>query len=251
MNTRILVALAGGLAAGLLLGRAVPQADLRVARAEVERLQKQASSRPAAGRAALAGVENMLNVRSEEVAEVRRSRRHAHPDFFAAAAATNGAAPVATTTTTPARVAGPHSISNEIEQVKQAWQLRREIARKNFVERAALNESQTTAMDVVIEAMNIRLGESIDRWAAAIQKADEITPETGVRMMNELSSALVLTYDELDRKLPETWREKAGPKFELVQFVDPEVLTPLQDLGPIMQRAGDAPGAPTGEPVRP
>jgi hypothetical protein len=69
-------------------------------------------------------------------------------------------------------------------------------------------------------------------------------------MMNELSAALVLTYDELDRKLPEDWRREAGPQFELVRFVDPEVLTPLQDLDGVIARS--QPGMeplPTGGPA--
>jgi hypothetical protein len=69
-------------------------------------------------------------------------------------------------------------------------------------------------------------------------------------MMSDLSSALVLTYDELDRKLPPTWRDQAGTGFELVRFVDPEVLTPMQDLQGVISRADFHEDEPVGGPAK-
>ncbi len=254
MNTRWIIYVVAALAVGLLIGRAAPQADLRAARAEIEQLKKRGASQ-ATSRTAMAGVEQMLQVRRDEVARARRPRGD-HPPAAAvhadAAPAGTNAAPVEARTNRPHRGPPWRGGSNEIAQAKQAWQLRGEIARTQFLEKAKLSTDQAAAFDVVIEAMNVRLGESIDRWAAAIRKDDVLTPETGLRMMNELSSALVLTYDELDRKLPEGWRAEAGPRFELVRFVDPEVLTPLQDLEGVIERSElDAEGAPVPPPPPP
>ena len=240
MNSRILVALVVGLAIGLLLGRAAPLADLRALRAELEEARKKSGGH-AVGRTAMAGVENMLKVNPDEVAKARRAQ--ARRPAVTGDVVTLTAGPVGTGVTATAEVKRGRDrtaagMSNQIEQVKQAWQLRSEIARKNFIERGKLNAAQAADLDVVLEAMNLRLGDTIDRWAARIRDADQFSPETGIRMMNELSQTLVVTYDEMDRKLPPTWRESAGEDFELVRFVDPEVLTPLQDLEPVMARGG-------------
>lgn len=242
MNSRILVALVAGLAIGLLIGRAAPLADLRTLRAELEEARKKGGGR-SVGRTAMAGVESMLKVNADEVAQARRARPRPGPEV-AVAVSTNAEA-VSTGVTVEVRgppwrdrEGGRGRMSNQIEQVKQAWQLRSEIARKNFIERAKLDTTQAADLDVVLEAMNLRLGDTIDRWAAKIRAADSFSPETGIRMMNELSQTLVVTYDEMDRKLSPTWRESAGEDFELVRFVDPEVLTPLQDLEPVMSRGG-------------
>lgn len=242
MHSRVILALVVGLAAGLLIGRAAPLADLRALRQELEDAKKKGGGRSSAS-TAMSGVESMLKVTSDEVAQARRTKARG-PAVPVDPAGTNAAAASGGTnvelTVGSGRRPGRDraAMSNSIEQVKQAWQLRSEIARKNFLERAKLDEKQTADLDVVLEAMNIRLGESIDRWSAEIRKADAFTPETGIRMMNDLSQALVVTYDELDRKLPATWRANAGENFELVRFVDPEVLTPLQDLEPVMSRGG-------------
>jgi hypothetical protein len=234
MNTRSIVVLLAGLLVGLWIGRASPQAALRTARAEIERLKEAGRQRPQAARQAMAGVESMLNVRREDVADARRARRARAETNRVVAVAQTGA--VAAAASAPA-VAQPGGLSNELERVRQAWDLRRDIARKNFVERTGLEPEKAAQFDVLIEAMNLRLGATVDRWAEAIRKDENFTAETGARMMHELSEAVVITYDEMDRKLPAGWREQAGPRFELVRFVDPEVLTPFQDLESIMERA--------------
>ena len=234
MNPKLIGALVIGLAVGLLLGRAAPQADLRAAKAQLEELKRKGSAQ-ATSRSAIAGVETMLKVRQDDVAAARRHRPHAPPPPSGATQAI-GAVASASTNLPPGR-GRQGSMSNDIAQVKQAWQLRSEIARKGFLERTKLDTQQAADFDVVIEAMNLRLGASIDKWSAQIRKADVFTPETGIRMMNELSQSLVVTYDELDRKMPSAWRQDAGPTFELVRFIDPEVLTPLQDLEPVMAKS--------------
>ncbi len=56
------------------------------------------------------------------------------------------------------------------------------------------------------------------------------SPETGLRMMNDLSSTLVKAYDDLDRDMPADWRDKAGKEFQLFDFINPEVALPLADI---------------------
>jgi len=184
---------------------------------------------------AVSGVRSMLNVSEQDLDKARRIKRArelmSNDVAQAEAAATNASAPVAEGEATTNRVVrDTSSLSNSIDNLKKGWQMRTELARNNFVKRVDLDESAETRFDVVIEAMNLRLGATVDAWSARLQEKGYVNEEDGVRMMNEMSTALVITYDEMDRTLPEGWREKAGEKFDLVRFIDPEVLTPLQDL---------------------
>jgi hypothetical protein len=240
MTPKFIIGLLAALLAGLALGRWAPQSDIRRANEQIAALKKEMASRPAAGGAALQGVRSMLNVSQGDIdgaAKARRIRQRA----------TNETALAGGAAETNAAVRGPPwrdrgtqrwdraSMSNQIEKVKKAWELRAQIARTNLVGRLKLDQQQVNAFDTLVEAMNIRLGTSIDKWVGQIKTQGTMSSENGIRMMNELSDALVITYDELDRKMPADWRAAAGPKFEVVNFIDPEVMTPLQELEGIPQ----------------
>jgi hypothetical protein len=62
------------------------------------------------------------------------------------------------------------------------------------------------------------------------QQEKDITPETGIKIMNDLSSSLVLTYNDLDRTMPGGWRTNAGPKFQVFDFINPDVAKPLTEV---------------------
>jgi hypothetical protein len=74
--------------------------------------------------------------------------------------------------------------------------------------------------------MNRRLAHAIEAWAAGIETR-EANAEDGIRLMNQVTGALVLTYDEMDRKLPATWRQTGGKGLQLMDFIDPSVARPL------------------------
>ena len=222
MKIRMGIAVVISLLVGLVLGRLGPQDDVRRLNERVASQQKELESRPRAGGGTmLAGVRSMFSVPRKDLEAGAQARR--------ARAATNAPtnAPVPATNAPPG---GRPSFSNHIARLKEGWLLRSAIARTNFMTRVQLDDKQQEDFDTSLEAMNLRVGETIDRWAAQVRQAGVMTPESGLRMMNEISQALLLAYDDLDRRLPQDWRQKAGPRFELMTFVDPEVLTPLQDF---------------------
>lgn len=247
MSARLVGAVIAALLGGLLLGRLGPQSDLRRLRERVDALQQELAGRdkPRAGRS-LAGVQALFNATPQDLeagAKARRARAEA------AAPATNrvAAPPAAVATQEPAPPAATQrwdraSLSNQVERAKEAWSMRAAIARRNFIAENKLDDRQTLEFDALVESMNLRLGASIDKWTATIADEKTLRPETGLRMMTELGTALVLTYDELDRRLPPEWRQNTGPNFELVNFVDPEVLTPLQDLENVVTPPDSAAG---------
>ena len=122
---------------------------------------------------------------------------------------------------------------------------RRERARQertNFVAQAELKEEETVRFDVLMASLNMRLKQQSEKWRESLDSGVVSRAEVRARAMSEISSALVLTYDELDRNMPDGWREVAGQDFNLMTFIEPEV---WQELRPIM-RGGFRRGGPPG-----
>jgi hypothetical protein len=114
----------------------------------------------------------------------------------------------------------------ELETAIELWKLRSDIARSTFLANGHLSDEQAMNFDVLIEAMNVRLAHSIETWAAAVETKD-VNAEDGIRLMSQVTDALVLTYDEMDRKLPNNWRQAGGKGMQLMDFIDPSVARPL------------------------
>ena len=231
--------------AGLLVGRLAPLADLRRVEAELAEA-KAGPVRRTPSEAAVTGVRSMLQVSDQDMDKARRIRRARQlmtNEVVAEAAlpvVTNGAVDaVAVTTSRVEAVRDRSSLSNSINHLKKGWDMRRDLARNNLIRQLALPETSVNQFDVLVEAMNLRLGATVDAWSMKLLEQGSVNEEDGLRMMNELSEAMVLTYDEMDRTMPAGWREKVGPKFDLMRFIDPEVLTPLQDLEDIEDHTDD------------
>lgn len=246
MQARLLLVAFFFLFVGLLAGRLAPLADLRRLQAELEEV-KSAPSRRTTSEAAVVGVQSLLKVSDQDMDKARRIKRArelmSNEVVSASAEADHGNTNLAsgvTASNEPPRMRDASSLSNSIDNLKKGWEMRAELARNNFIKRAEFDEKAATQFDVVIEAMNLRLGAAVDAWSSRLLAEGSVNEEDGIRMMNELSEVMVLTYDEMDRNLPEGWREKAGPTFDLVSFVDPEVLTPLQELEDIEDHTDDA-----------
>jgi hypothetical protein len=134
----------------------------------------------------------------------------------------------------PARV----DFRERIKAAAELWKVRRDLARNGFMSQVKPTPAEAAQVDVIMQAMNVRLQEGVVRWVDYIKEAEALSPEDGIRMMNELSGIVVTTYDDLDRALPEDWRDKAGEKFQVFDFIDPEVALPLADVAGIMERPG-------------
>lgn len=231
---------------GLILGRMAPQADLHRMRAKLDEA-KAAPGKRTSSETAVLGVRNMLNVSEQDIDRARRIKQarerltnqagRVEADMVEAESAT-----IAVTNARTRRLNDASSLTNNIANLKKGWELRSQLARNNLVKNAELTTAEATRFDVVVEVMNLRLGAAVDAWSAKLLEQGAINEEAGVRMMNEFSQVLVLTYDEMDRNLPAGWREKVGPKFDLVRFVDPEVLTPLQDIENLPNHTSDRGG---------
>jgi hypothetical protein len=245
---RIAVGAVVALIAGFVLGGWGPKTENLELRQRVVQLEEQLEHRTMRAPVALAGVRRMLNVPDwspvQEPAAatppqaVERPRDAGSPELdspdnggLAYDASGNGAAVKELEKKedeTEERAA--RSIREHIERASEVWALRSGIARDTFLHKVEADQAQSIRFDVLVEAMNIRLEATIRNWSAAIQEETVPPAEVYLRMMNELTDSLVLTYDELDRNMPETWREAVGTDFRLINHIDPYVALPLVNI---------------------
>lgn len=203
---------------GLALGGLGPRREIDEVRRELARLK---------ARPERAGGAGSLNVITDVV------RIPPRPPPAAArepAAPGDDAAPAEAETPPPAAPPAPPeriSLKDRLETAREAWAVRAEVARNTFAARTGYRGEELAAFDTIVAAMNLRLRHTFEQFARELATGENLTVERGVRMVNELTGALTLTYDELDRRLPATWRAAAGDDFDLTDFIDPSVAEPL------------------------
>ena len=223
------------LLAGLVLGAWGPKTDLKKAKQEIADLRKQLGKR-GQGRSSLQGVAAILPMPEQAKATPGPAHRHGP-----ALASVTNPAPDAAPTTTATRAhqfaagATNTTFKERIQTAADLWKVRVDLARNIYLSNVKPDEKQAERFDVIMEAMNLRLGDSIGKWVDEFKEKGEIKPEGGLRMMNELSGIVVLTYDELDRSMPTNWRTNAGDNFQVFDFIDPEVAMPLAEIDTLMQ----------------
>jgi hypothetical protein len=119
------------------------------------------------------------------------------------------------------------TMQEDIDKAVELWQLRSNIARSTFLENGRFSDGDAIDFDVLMEAMNVRLAHTIEEWAKDVEKKEQVGAEEGIRLMNGITEALILTYDAMDEKLPKDWRETGGKGMRLFDFIDPAVAKPI------------------------
>ncbi len=240
MKTAVSILIA--LLAGLMLGSWSVKTDLRKATAEISTLKAQLASKGTQP-STLSGISSMLNLPEIKPEPVRR---HHKQRIQMSATFTPPTDPGSATNATPSQPEATvhHSASNhsqtmqaQFETAANLWKVRTELARNNFVAAVTTNDDQALQFDVSMAAMNLRLSNSIRIWVDQIKDEKDLTPEKSIFMLHDLSSTLVWAYKDLDRSLPADWRVKAGTKFQVFDFINPEVARPLIETGAVFNRA--------------
>ncbi len=215
---------------GIALGGWAPRLEARRQALLVRDLRRQLE---AAGppRTALAAMSGILPLAPSARVEPRT-------EVPAAAPAPSGAAPEpapesgegAPETSAAEGRGPPENLREAIDQAADLWKVRSDVARAALIERAGFNADEAARFDVLMAGMNVRLRDVCARWAERLRQDEPFSPEMGIRMANEFTGALATTYDELDRRLPPTWRASGAAPVDLVDFVDPSVAEPLIDV---------------------
>jgi hypothetical protein len=212
------------LLAGLVIGNSNMKADLRHAREDVDRLTRELAKR-GGGPAGLNGITSMLRLPETPKNEQPDSRRHRHPAnttiaVDAASPVNVSNAPVVATGTKTNRSS---SMSEQLQTASELWKTRSDLARNNFVSNVTTSSDQAVQFDVAMAAMNLRLSNSIRTWVDSMKDAKEVSPEASIKILNDLSGALVWAYKDLDQSMPADWRTQAGAKFAVFDFINPDV----------------------------
>lgn len=244
------------LLAGLVLGSWSVKVDLRRAEQEVTRLRKELSRRPASRDGRLTGIASMLKLPDDATGRPRKDAAvsveaeapapadHTHSGVTNAVAMNRGSG--------EEDPFGDHrrhrmkhgDLRKQLETAANAWQVRSDLARTGFISKVTENSDQAAQFDVTMAAMNIRLSNSVRTWVDYVKEKQDVDSEAGIRIMSELSTTLVQAYNDLDRAMPADWRTKAGEGFEVVNFINPEVVLPLTEVEDVFTKAHDA-AAPT------
>lgn len=135
--------------------------------------------------------------------------------------------------------------SNRIAQFTAEWSNRVVAARTNFIAQAKLSQDQSVRFDVLVTSMNLRLQDILEPVMQQYQQGGRLTSEDRIRIAHDVSGALVSTYDEMDRAMPEDWRSVASSnEISITQFVDPKYMPFMRG----MTGRGGGPGGWGGRP---
>ena len=122
------------------------------------------------------------------------------------------------------------TMKERLDDAVELWKTRSDIARATTINNIGLTAEETMKFDVLVEAMNVRVGYSLQKMADTIKTNDNAGAEVFIRTGNELTGAIVQGYSDMDRSLPQGWRERAGSEFNMTDFIDPNVAKPLLDV---------------------
>jgi len=226
---------------GLVLGSWGPKSEIRKLREDLEAARAGAGTVKRTAR--IEGVTELLGI---SAAAAAASAPMTADVSETSADATNPPVPVADNTATGALAVSqgpppgetppgrnrprPRNLEGQIERAAELWRMRSDVARAAFVSDAELTDADAGTFDVLTTAMNLRLANSIETWVEGIKGGDAPGPEAGIRLARDVTDSLVLTYEEMDRKLSEGWRDRLEEPLNLTDFIDPAVATPLVDV---------------------
>ena len=236
-----LVAVLAAWTFGYLLGGWGPRQDLEALR------KQQAAERDALQRdGSLRRITSLMQIPDEPTARPR-----ARPSVTAASMESE---PVTDAAPEPDEETGDDadedppepSLDERIAAAQEWWRLRVDVARNTFIANAGLNRAEAERFDVLMAAMNLRIQHGFENAAQRIEQDGEVTPEAITRMLHELTGALAVTYDEMDRVLTPDWRAGSGAQPDLFDFVDPSVAEPLLTVEEVLRESRPARWGPRG-----
>jgi hypothetical protein len=237
---------------GLIIGGWAPKRDIQALQKEMDALRNTSGK---SGKDSQLGLfTHMAKIpdrATQTKAKPPRAAREAKASPAAETVATN-AAPVAVAAqprpdAKPAehphreRV-NPEDLQARINEAKELWKTRVDVARAQWIDRLKLSADQTAAFDEAINGMNEQLYQAAQNFAETLKASDSVTPADGVRAFNEMTSTLVQTYDALGAVVPEAQAGEAA-QIDLTDFIDPAVAEPLITVQDKLEKAPNKRGS--------
>ncbi|MBQ6915393.1 MAG: hypothetical protein IJQ65_06700 [Kiritimatiellae bacterium] len=229
------------LVVGGLVGAYGPMEELRTReeRADAEKTKAKAKQKSAGAFGSFAQIVNI----PDEAKRPRRPRPAPKAKAGKSAAATNSAesaeADVAATKTNaaktnapaarnrrPEKQLSPEDLKARIDEASDLWRTRIEVAKASAVSKLGLDDAGKESFETALDAMNDRLRDSMQIVADQIASAERMTPELGVRLMGDVSTALAETYDAIGACAGDGKRDEVS-NLNLADFIDPSVAEPF------------------------
>jgi hypothetical protein len=218
---------------GLIIGGWAPKRDIRALQKEMDALKDKAPTQDAQ----LGLFTRMAKI--PDRASPSQTKHAARPAAAPARAeavpanATNAVVSVPTAPTADKNEGrrrrermNPEDLQARINEAKELWKTRVDVARAQWIDRLKLSSDQTAAFDEAINSMNEQLYLAAQNFADTLKASDSISPETGIRAFNEMTSTMVQTYDALGAVVPPDQTGNAS-QIDLSDFIDPAVAEPL------------------------
>jgi len=213
------------LLAGLLIGRWFPTEERRT-EADVH-----VKAPAQMNETALNNITRMIQIPDKATKQRRRPTSTNTPPVVVVA---DGIQEQASTNARPHRVRhdriSPEDLRARIDEAKELWRTRAELARVQLFDKLNLQTvEQQTRFDNAINAMNQTLLNSMQGLAAEIKNSPEMTPEQGVRVLSQMTTAMTTAYDGLFQSVPQDKQAEVG-KIQMTDFIDPSVIEPLTEV---------------------
>ena len=122
------------------------------------------------------------------------------------------------------------NFEERMEKAAELWAVRVDISRSVFISNVGLGDEEVERFDMLVDNMNVLIGQTIADFSEAAKDAEMIQSEAGIRLANDIMTSVVATYDAVDATMPEDWRRSAGKEFTLTDFIDPRVAMPLSKV---------------------
>ena len=210
---------------GILLGRLAPQSEL-------DRLHRELEERGDAPQRGVSTLDPLSSVFAEVATPGKAADANVVDSPAPASVVSEGTPP---RSESDAESGAPEEVDDDsltdlerrIEAATEVWDLRKGVVRQGFIDRVGINEDELIVFDTAIDAMNLRLGATFEKWAQLLESTDIPPAELGVKMGHEITEMMSLAYDDLDRGMPAGWRDASGENFSMGDFIDPTVAMPL------------------------
>lgn len=120
----------------------------------------------------------------------------------------------------------PEDLRSRIEEASELWRTRIDLAKARTVEKFGLDASGQAKFEDALEGLNARLRDSIQAIADILAEQESMTPELGIRLMGDVTTAMAETYDAIGECVPEDMRGEVS-NLQMTDFIDPMVAEPL------------------------
>lgn len=207
--------------AGLIAGAWGPRADLETLKdAQVVKQAKTESNQ----KSGFGAITQLVNIPARS--RPRRFEPEKDTNTVEGVASTNETAEVAPRRRHRMPWRNSEDLKNRIEDAKDLWKTRSELARTQWKSKLNVSEAQAKRFDEMVDAMNADLKDLMSEFAEEVAQSKTISPELGVKMLSAVTRTLSEGYDALGECVDPSVREEVA-NMPLHEFIDPSVIEPM------------------------